>query len=75
MIKIFKQFLKDKGFKIDTASPNHVLSAYHIESKLVISYVDTNGTTIICKETSTDIRFNGKIHNLQQLKLILTLIS
>ena len=74
MVKIIKQFLRNKGYTIHTDSTNELLMAYHISKHFVVSYTD-KGKTMICHRDTNDIRFNGTIKNVQQMKFVLELIN
>lgn len=86
--KVIKQHLKAKGFTLADNSRVKVLSnntvdviaAYNLNTNIVVSWVVSDNpkiphTVVICYKNSTDIRFKGKITNLQQFNLILSAVE
>lgn len=77
--KIIITHLKNKGFTIldDMYKINEVsiISAFNKETSLIIVHTVTNGRTEITYKTTTDVRFLGRIKNIQQLNMILELVK
>lgn len=78
--KVIQDYLKSKGFKIVDVPKEDIISAYNVESELVISWVITNRrkrphTVVIAYMDSRDIRFSGSIDNLQQFNTIVTAVD
>lgn len=73
MLKEIVQFLKNSGFKV-THESDKMISGYDIKTLLVISAISTNHI-LICKENEKQVKFEGIIDNIQQLKMILNCIK
>lgn len=78
--KLIKDFLKSKNFKIIDSQKDNVIAAYNIATKLVVSWVITDKfkgshIVVIAYESSNNIRFNGKIANLQQFNMIVKAVE
>lgn len=74
MIKVILDFFKNKGFIIVQDDITTIITAVEKESRTIITHT-VSGRTMIAVETDQDIRFAGKIENLNQLKTILRLIK
>jgi len=72
MLKQFKDFLNNTC-KFEEASDTRIV-AIDIQNSLIISIV-ANQRVLIAHKHQADMRFNGIVENVQQLKLILTLIK
>lgn len=86
--KVIKQHLQSKGFKIADDNKVKVLSnnavdviaAYNLTTNMIVSWVVSDNpriphTVVICNKDSTDVRFKGKISNIQQFNLILNAVE
>lgn len=74
VIKILLEFFKNKGYHIVQDDITTIITVVDMKSKMIITHT-ISGNTIIAFNTDTDIRFKGMIENLQQLKLIIKLVS
>lgn len=86
--KIITQHLKSKGFniaddnKVKTLSKGvaDVVAGINLTTSMIVSWVITDNpriphTVVIACENSNDIRFKGKIENLQQFNMVLKLVE
>ncbi len=71
MLNKFEEFLKSTC-KIEESS-NTSIVAVDIKYSLIIS-ITANNRTLIAHKNNNDMRFNGIIENVHQLKLLLQLI-
>jgi hypothetical protein len=74
MIKNVLQFFKEKGFHIVADDVTTMVSAVSIPDKVIIIH-SLSGRTMIAIKDDTNIRFAGKIENINQLKTILRLVK
>ena len=72
MLKKFHEFLKSTC-KFEEASDTRIV-AIDITNSLIISIV-ANQRVMIAHKHQADMRFNGIVENVQQLKVILMLIK
>lgn len=72
-LKLIITYLKSVGYTV-TENTEIRITCFNIGNNYIITQL-SNGYTVICQETTTDIRFKGVIENLQELKGVLKLIS
>ena len=78
--QLITNFLKSKGYVIIDGNKENIIAAFHVDKKLVISWIITDQfkgkhVVVIAFETTRDVRFNGKIANLQQANMILEAVN
>jgi hypothetical protein len=71
MLKLYKDFLQSTCKIVD--STDNKLVAVDLKYLLSICIV-SNNTMLIAYKDDRDVRFNGKVENVPQLKMILQLI-
>lgn len=87
-LKLITQHLKSKGFtiapedKVKRVSQGvaDIVAAYNLTTNMIVSWVIPNNpknshTLVICHKDSSDVRFKGKISNIQQFNLILNAVE
>jgi len=77
---IITKYLKDKGFIVTDSGRINVIAAYNITSQLIVSWVMTDmfkgkHVVVIAHQDTRDVRFNGKITNLQQFNMIINAVE
>lgn len=73
--KLVTNFLQGKGFTVVTPASDVEVSAYNITSQVILSYIVGPKKLKLCYKDTGDVRFHGKVENLQQINLILKLTS
>jgi len=78
--KVVIQYLKDKGFKVLDRKEEEAVSAYNVTTLMVVSWIITNHTkrphsVRIANSDTTNIKFNGRISNLQEFNNILKAVE
>lgn len=74
LIKILLEFFKNKGYHIVDDDINNYITIVDFKTKMIITH-SISGRTVIAFNTEKDIRFMGNIENLQQLKMVIKLVS
>ena len=74
LIKIIKDYLKHIKYKPIEVDIDRRITSINLETGIIVTHLP-NGRTMVCCRSENDIRFNGIVKNLQQLKMILELIK
>ncbi len=74
LLKLTVQYLLSVGYQIVERDLDKRVTAIHTTHNYVITQL-TSGYTIICKENEVNTLFKGIVHNVQELKGVLNLIS
>ena len=74
LLKLTIQYLLSTGYQIVEKDLDKRITCIHTTNSYVITQL-VNGYTVICKETEVNTLFKGIVHNVQELKGVLNLIS